>query len=420
MNMKNKANLTHQVAIIGAGPYGLAAAAHLRAAKIEICVFGKAMEFWENQMPEGMLLRSSWDASHIADPHRAATLDSYSASQNATVPKPVPVDRFIAYGRWFQNRIVPDLDRRRVVNVEIAPTSFRLALEDGDSVQVQRVVVAAGIALFARRPSQFDGFPPALVSHSSEHRSMKRFAGQRVAVVGSGQSALESAALLHELGADVEVIARRPRVNWLDQRARWLKSKANPIRPLLYPSTDVGPPGLNLIVATPDLFKRLPRPLQERIAYRSIRPAGAGWLVPRLREVRITTGIVISSARLAGERVDLELSDGPKRCVDHVMLATGYQVDISRFEFLNPGLLRALCVSDGYPELTAGLESSVPGLHFLGAPAARSFGPLCRFVSGTPFTARALTRWILGKNGFHRNGFHRNGFHRNGFHRNGS
>jgi hypothetical protein len=197
----------------------------------------------------------------------------------------------------------------------------------------------------------------------------------------------------------VEVIARQPRVRWLDQKAGWLKSEANPIRWLLYPPTDVGPPGLNWIVATPDLFKRLPRPLQERIAYRSSGPAGSGWLVPRLRDVRITTGTVIRSASPAGGRVSLTLSDGAKRCVDHVMLATGYRVDISRYEFLSPGLLQALRVSDGYPELAAGLESSVPGLHFLGAPAARSFGPLCWAVSGTSFAARALTRWILGQNG---------------------
>jgi thioredoxin reductase len=398
--MTKKTTLTYQVAIIGAGPYGLAAAAHLRAAKIETCIFGEPMEFWENRMPEGMLLRSSWDACHIADPYRASTLDNYSASQSVAVPKPVPLDRFIGYGRWFQKRTVPDLDRRRAVAIETASKGFRVTLNEGDSVQVQRVVVATGIALFARRPSQFGGLPSTLISHTSEHRNLKRFAGQRVVVVGGGQSALESAALLHETGAEVEVIVRQPRVHWLDQKMRWLKSKANPFRPLLYPSTDVGPPGLNWIVATPELFKRLPMPLQERIAYRSIRPAGTGWLVPRLRDVRITTGVGVSSASAASERVNLNLSDGSKRSVDHVMLATGYQVDISRYEFLSPALLKALRVDDGYPELTAGLESSVPGLHFLGALAARSFGPLCRFVSGTPFTARALTRRVLGTNGY--------------------
>jgi len=407
VNMTMHTNSSPQMAIIGAGPYGLATAAHLRAAKIEICVFGKPMEFWENQMPEGMLLRSSWDACHIADPHRASTLDNYSATQSVPVPRPVPLDRFIDYGRWFQKRIVPDVDPRRVVGVEMTGRGFQLILNDGDSVRVQRVVVATGIGPFARRPPQFVGLPSTLISHSSEHRNLKRFAGQRMAVVGAGQSALETAALLHEIGAEVELVARQPKVRWLDQKMRWLKSEANPIRPLLYPRTDVGPPGLNLIVATPELFKRLPRPLQEKIAYRSIRPAGTGWLVPRVRNVRITTGVAVNSVRANGECLSLDLSDGSKRALDHVMLATGYQVDVSRYGFLSTGVLRALHVNYGYPELTTGFESSVPGLYFVGAPAARSFGPLCRFVSGTPFTARVLTRSILAKKG---NGFQRNCF----------
>ncbi len=43
------------------------------------------------------------------------------------------------------------------------------------------------------------------------------------------------------------------------------------------------------------------------------------------------------------------------------------------------------------------MESSVPGLHFLGAPAARSFGPLMRFVAGGWYGAESLTR--LGSSG---------------------
>lgn len=401
MNMTKRTNLSSQVAIVGAGPYGLAIAAHLRAAKIETWVFGEPMEFWENQMPEGMFLRSSWDACHISDPDRSSTLDNYSALQSAPVPKPVPLDRFIDYGHWFQKKIVPDVDRRRVVAIEIASRSFRLDLNDGTYVQAQRIIVATGISPFARRPPQFSGPPSELISHTSDHCNLKRFAGRRVAVIGAGQSALETAALLDEIGAEVEVVARRPRLYWLDQKMRWLKSEANPIRPLLYPPTDVGPPVLNQIVATPELFKRLPRPLQEKIAYRSIRPAGSGWLVPRVRNVRITTGVGVNSVKAMGECLSLILSDGTKRTVDHVMLATGYQVNVSRYEFLNNGLLKQLRVTDGYPELSAGFESSVPGLHFVGAPAARSFGPLCRFVSGTPFTAHAVTRSLLGRNGHH-------------------
>ncbi|MGH9720955.1 MAG: FAD-dependent oxidoreductase [Bryobacteraceae bacterium] len=381
-----------EVAILGAGPYGLAAAAHLRDAKIETCVFGKAMEFWENQMPKGMLLRSSWEASHIADPTRALTLDHF----HTRLSKPIPLDGFINYGRWFQRQVVPDLDHRRIAIIEKNANGFRLALEDGEVLHAKRVVVAAGIAPFASQPAQFDGLPRELVSHTVEHANLGRLARKRVAVIGGGQSALESAALLAEAGAEVEVIVRGG-VHWLDQHVAWLKSDTNPLKPIIYPPTDVGPPGLNWIVATPGLFRRLPLPLQEEIAYRSIRPAGAGWLVKRVAGVRITTGRAVTTASAAGDQVKLKLDDGSERCVDHVLIATGFRVDVAKYPFLAPGLLESVRVTNGYPELTAGFESSLPGLHFLGAPAARSFGPVCRFVCGTTYTARALARQVAGK-----------------------
>ncbi|MEA3213647.1 MAG: FAD-dependent urate hydroxylase [Chthoniobacter sp.] len=386
-----------QVVIIGAGPYGLSAAAHLRAAKIETRVFGEAMEFWEKQMPAGMLLRSKWEASQVSDPQRKLRFDDYEAAQGVRVTRPIPVADFISYGRWFQRQAVPDLDRRWVVRVEPAAEGFRLTLDDGETIAASRVVVATGISQFAWRPPQFDGLPAALASHPAEHRDLSRFAGQRVAVIGGGQSALESAALLHESGAEVEVFARQLKIRWLDQKAKWLKSPLNPLRALLYPPTDVGPPILNQIVAAPDMFRRLPRTWQEKIAYRSTRPAGAGWLVERLREVPIRTSRSVGAVNRVGDRVELRLDDGTERLVDHVLISTGYRVDVSRTGFLAPALLQRLRIMDGYPDLTGGLESSsVPGLHFLGAPAFHSFGPLCRFVSGTGFAARALTRRIAG------------------------
>jgi FAD-dependent urate hydroxylase len=401
--------LTCQVAIIGAGPYGLAAAAYLRSANVETCVFGKSMEFWECQMPAGMFLRSAWYACHISDPHRALTLDEYQAAHDMQLSKPVPLDGFIKYGKWFQRQVVPDLDQRRVVRIEPISKGFRLVLDDGESLQAQRVVAATGIASFAWRPPQFDGLPPTLASHSSEHRGLSRFAGQQVIVVGGGQSALESAALLHEAGADVEVVVRAPRVRWLGVGGgKVTRSLPNPlrgpIRRLLYRPTDVGPLGLNLIVATPDLFRRLPRVIQDRIAYRAAGPAGAGWLPARLREVRITTGHVITSAAPFRERLRLRLDDGTERYIDHVLLATGYRVDASRYSFLAPELVQVVRRADGYPKMAAGFESPVPGLHFLGAPAAGTFGPLMRFVSGTPYTAYTLTRCILGQTPVHMKG----------------
>jgi cation diffusion facilitator CzcD-associated flavoprotein CzcO len=387
-------SLSSQVAIIGAGPYGLAAAAHLRAAQVECTIFGEAMEFWDKQMPEGMMVRSVREASHIADPQRARTLDHYLAAEKFEAPHPLSRKEFVRYGKWFQRHVAPDLDSRRVREIEKTERGFRLRFEDETEMEVQRVVVATGIANFARRPSAFDTVSPELVSHTCENRSLNSFAGQRVIVVGGGQSAIESAALLHEAGAEVEVVARQPRINWLDQKAQWLKSPSNPFRALLYPPTDVGPPGLNWIVATPALFRQLPSRMQDAVARRSIRPAASGWLVPRMRNVPIATSCRVAAAREKGGRVHVLTDDGGERSADHVLLATGFQVDVSRYGFLSSEILRGLRLNDGYPVLKGGLESSVPGLHFLGAPAARSFGPLCRFVSGTAFAGAELARGI--------------------------
>ena len=390
--------ITYQVAIVGAGPYGLAAAAHLRSANVAQRVFGKAMESWQRHMPAGMLLRSYWEGSHISDPHGDLTLDRYQRALRVRLPRPVRRDDFISYGQWFQRQAVPDLDSRRVTRIEAASKCFRLTLDDGELMSAQRVVIATGITSFARRPQTFNSLPPSLASHSSEHDDLGRFAGKCVVVVGGGQSALESAALLRDSGATVEVIVRALQVHWLRYGTplhAWLHHRANPLRRILYPPSDVGPPGLNWIVDTPDLFRRLPLTVHSRIARRAIRPAGAGWLRPRMSGVKITTGRVINSANLVGQQVQLMLDDGTERYVDHILLATGYHVDISRCAFLAPDLVRALRLTDGYPELSAGFEASLPGLHFLGAAAAGTFGPLMRFVAGTKYAASALTRCIL-------------------------
>lgn len=389
--------LTHQAAIIGAGPYGLAASAHLRAQGVETCIFGEAMAFWDKQMPAGMLVRSIWEACHIADPDRALTLDRFQATQTLPLPQPLPLEKFVQYGRWFQKQAAPDLDPRRVVQIRRTAKGFAVNLEDGDMVHVARVVVAAGIARFPRRPAVFEGLPPHLATHSSAHRDLKPFCGRRVTVIGGGQSALESAALLHENGARVEVIARQPAIHWLDQKATWLKSERNPFRRIFYPPSDVGPPGLNWIVATPALFRRLPMGLQESIAHRSIRPAGSGWLKPRLSQVPITTGCSVVSATPFQGALQLRLDDGTTRETDHAFLCTGFRVDVARYGFLGADLMGDLRVVNGYPVLGPALESSVPGLHFLGAPAARSFGPVCRFVAGTQFAGRELGRAFQGR-----------------------
>src|SRR5207253_586873 len=133
------------IAVVGAGPYGLAVASHLRAAGREVRVFGKAMDFWDGHMPRGMLLRSPWAGSHIADPERALTLDRYEQAHGYKLPRQVPLADFVRYGQWFQRQAVPDLDGRLVSAVERADGGFRLTLDDGDNLWADGVVIATGI-----------------------------------------------------------------------------------------------------------------------------------------------------------------------------------------------------------------------------------------------------------------------------------
>ena len=51
----------------------------------------------------------------------------------------------------------------------------------------------------------------------------------------------------------------------------------------------------------------------------------------------------------------------------------------------------------GYPILNSGLESSLPGLHFVGAPASESFGPIMRFVVGTWYAGPVIARAATGR-----------------------
>ena len=382
------------VAIIGAGPYGLAAAAHLRRAGVEVRIFGEPMSFWRDNMPAGLLLRSNWTATCIAEYEGKLSLDSFCAATGASFGSPVPMDRFIEYGLWVQGKVAPDVDRRLVEQLEQVPGGFKLTLADDSAVTASRVLVAAGIAKFANLPAIAAGLPSELASHTGEHKDFKRFDGARVLVVGGGQSALECAALLHENGARAEVAARQDRIIWL--HGGKYQRKLGAYAGLVYAPTDVGPMGLSRLVAVPDVFRRLPRAAQTPLAYRSIRPAGAAWLPPRLKEVPVRLGRTVVSAMPREGQLDVAFADGETRTVDHLLFGTGYQVDITRYSFLAAGLTGQIKRAGGYPLLGPGMESSVPGLHFLGAPAAWSFGPIVRFVSGGWYTSRSLVRAIAG------------------------
>jgi FAD-dependent urate hydroxylase len=378
------------IAVIGAGPYGLSVAAHLQARGRTPRVFGDPMSFWERRMPRGMLVRSAWGASSISDPRERLSLDAYEAEQPQPFSRPLPGEEFTRYGQWFQAHAVPDLDERLISAVETHENGFALATADGERLTARRVIVATGLRAFPHRPSQFDELGDDLAVHSIDVTEPARFAGRSVVVIGSGQSAVETAALVHEAGAEVELIARAPRIRWLARGER-IRRIDPLVRRLLYAPTDVGPAGLSWIVAMPELFRRFPIKTQERFAYRSIRPAATGWLIDRTADVRMTFERQVTEARSNHAGARLTLDDGSTREVDRVILGTGYTVDVANEPIIGESIRKHLRLHAGYPVLGAGFESSISGLHFLGAYSAWSFGPIMRFVAGTKFTSRAVT-----------------------------
>lgn len=388
--------LDYEYIVIGAGPYGLAAASHLRSAGIAVRVFGKPMDFWRTQMPKGMLLRSPWGGSNISDAKKAWTLDSFETARGSTMNRRLPVEDFVAYGEWFQQQALPGIDQRNVSLVERANDGYTVTLDDGETFRSARVVVATGIGYFSQRPTPFEALPLELASHTSDrsNHDLNRFAGKSVIVIGGGQSAMESAALLSEAGAEVEVLMRQPKIRWLHVRPliEWLmECRLNPFKA----PGKIGPIGINWLIEHPALFTTMSQSYQNNLAYRAIRPAASSWLYPRTRTVRITEGRHAVRAEERQGKAYLRLDDGAERSANHILLGTGYKVSIDQYGFLAPQLKEVDTVR-GYPVLNRGFESSCPGLFFVGTTASYSFGPFLRFVAGTQFAATTLTRYAVG------------------------
>lgn len=381
-----------QTVVIGAGPYGLAIAAHLKARGVPVVTLGKPMEFWE-KMPGGMNLKSVWSASSIADPASHFTLNQYCADEPAfTQVEPIPLPDFVRYGQWFQRHLVPDVDPTYAQWVTREGDGFRIELTDRRTLWAAQVVVAVGIEAFAYMPSFTRDLPPEMVSHTQDYKDFNSFAGRTVAVLGRGQSAVQTAAFLHEAGAGTELIARGP-VIWINRK---LYDQTGPAKHIFYPSSDVGPPGYNWLIHFPSLYRRLSDATRAKVEERAIRPSGAKWLRARVEDVvRVTTGVEILAAKARGGRLKLQLSDGTTRVVDHLFAGTGYRPNLDRFNFLDPDLRDAVADHDGYPMLSPQFESSVPGLYFAGAIASYNFGPLCRFVAGSRVTARQISRQVM-------------------------
>ncbi|MEU2733992.1 FAD-dependent oxidoreductase [Streptomyces sp. NPDC007095] len=400
--------MIHPVAVIGAGPFGLSTAAHLRARGIPVRVFGEPMVSWRDHMPEGMLLKSTPAASSLDAPQPGHTIADYCDAAGirrlVTDEDIIPVETFIAYGEWFQQKLVPELERVRVVSVDRrGGEGFELKLDSGESFTARAVVVATGLYGLAHLPPELGGAaadgptPTGPVSHSSQHHDLTRFSGKELIVVGAGQSALETAALAAEAGARVRVVSRgRGRVAF--GAPPWKQPKLRPESPFGRAWS------LWALSYYPHPYRYLPAETRHYLVRRVLGPLGAWWLRDRFEgkvEVSEVSGIVRADVSDGRPVLSVQTLGGRTEEVsaDHVIAATGYRVDIAAMDFLGHELRTELEVSRGTPKLGAGYRSSVPGLYFTGLPAAASYGPVMRFVCGTEFASPRLAKHLAGAHG---------------------
>ncbi len=381
----------YDVVVVGAGPYGLSTAAHLLGRGLRVAVFGRTLELWREHMPKGMLLRSHWWATNLSDPRKAHGFERFCKEQKYDNSYPLPIKTFVDYGLWFQRRAVPQVDETYVSSIERHDNRFLLTLEDGREVESRAVVMAIGLRYYANRPEQYGRLPAGPVSHSSDHRDFSRFRGRDVIVIGGGQSAIEFAALLHEAGAGVQVVSRR-RIVWLPPDRMHVRT---PLESILAPKASIAPGWGNWVLDhLPYLFYRFPQ--SRRDSHNAAYHSGAtDWLRNRvIGKVTLREGQTVTKLNVVDGRVVATVSDGARLTADHILLATGYTVDIDKLTMIHPSLRAEIATDRAIPVLSHWFESSVPGLYFIGLTSLRAFGPLYRFVAGCGAAARRVAKSV--------------------------
>jgi thioredoxin reductase len=389
------------VAVIGAGPYGLSIAAHLRACNVTFRIFGTPMSSWRNHMATGTLLKSFGFASSLYDPGSTFTLAHFCQERSLSysdVIDPVSLETFIAYGMEFQRRFVPDLEQTDISSLRRSPGGFTLTTQTGELVTARRVIIAVGITYFGHVPPIFANLPQELVSHSSQHTVVGKFRGCTVAVIGAGASAADLAGLLQEAGANVHMIVRRDALHFHNPPTPEPRPIAHRI---LWPRSGLGQGWpARLCTDLPLVFHALPAKFRIRAVQRVNGPA-PGWFAKSkvVGHVTMHLGTGLKEVRKNENGVHLLLTerDGTleELHVDHIIAATGYKVDLKCLDFVDADLLAQMHTVEGAPVLDTNFESSVPGLYLVGLAAATSFGPLCRFAYGAKFTAKRIARHLV-------------------------
>lgn len=371
-----------ELLVIGAGPYAYSVAAHARARGVRTRIVGRPMGFWRDRMPDGMYLRSGRDWSLDADDEHTFAAYFEEQGYGADEHDPIPIAVFLDHTEWFRDRKGLEVEEVLVSMLDHADGRFVATMADGSTVTAEHVLAAPGVAHFAQLPEWYGEVPADRRTHTSERVTFEDLAGARVAVVGGRQSAYEWAALLCDHGASrVDVVHRHDTPAF--EKVSWAFVDAYVEQTLQHRGW----------------WRGLPESRRQEIA-REFWTVGRltlePWLTPRLDPavVRSRPRTVVTSVGGDAVGVRLELSDGDVLEVDHVIAASGYRADLAAVPYL-AGVLDRVSMTDGFPDLSTGFETTLPGLFVTGFAATRDFGPFYGFTKGCPSAARIAVAEML-------------------------
>jgi len=378
------ANYETELLIIGAGPFGLAIAAQASHLGIEHLAVGKPMEFWRQNMPKGMYLRSACDW-HL-DPINIHTIEKFLESRGQTPSdvEPLSLEFYLSYAEWFQiqKQITTLPSYIKQLKHE---TDFKAITVDGATIRARNVAIAPGFRHFANIPNELKTrLRAGRYSHTCEFNDFSSAANTRYLIIGGRQSAFEWAALLLEAGASAIYISHR-HASPAFQPSDW--SWVNPL--------------VDAMADNPNWFRNLSQDEKDAVSQRQWaegRLKLEPWLEPRLRNDRVRVlpqTEVVDCVELNGDLI-VTLTNGEEVACDHVVLATGYKVDITRLPVLSSGnILDQLATRNGFPVLDDHFQTSVPGLFITSMPAVQDFGPFFGFTIAVRVSAKLICDAIM-------------------------